>query len=447
MSANTHLSRARLGITLTFALAGALCAVWTVRMPALKQKLDLTDTQLGLEVLGWGVGALITMTLAGRIISRFGSAVILRTALPATAACLALVGLAPTFPLLIAAGLAFGLCFGLVDVAMNTQASTVERGYGRPLMGGMHAGWSLGAVTGGLLGALTALLGLGFTAALGLVAVLSVPAIIAVGPLYLVDLAPDRETGSGASSATGATSDGPVKRRLPLLVYLIGALIFCGYLTEGSVADWSGVYLHDTLGSTQVIAALGYPLFEAAMFAGRVSTDRLTARLDARILLTAAGISSAAAFGLVVAAPSAAVAIIGFALVGACVCVVTPLAFSLAGASAADRPAQAIAVASTMGYSGLLLGPVAIGLIAGASSLHVGYAAVIALCLLIAVGARFLPSGQHIVPSHAAPDASATPGAPTGGPGASAAMPAGMSVSVVTSEPARGSVAEPVCPR
>jgi MFS family permease len=408
MSANSHLSRARLGITLTFALAGALCAVWTVRMPALKQKLGLSDTQLGLEVLGWGVGALITMVLAGRIIGRFGSRPVLRAALPATAACLALVGLAPTFPLLIVAGLGFGLCFGLVDVAMNTQASTVERGYGRPLMGGMHAGWSLGAVAGGLLGALTAFLGLGFTAALCLVAVLAVPAIVAVGPLYLVDLAPGRGAARHLSGGKNgiASGDAPVSRRLPALVYLIGAVIFGGFLAEGAVADWSGVYLHDTLGTTQVIAALGYPLFEASMFVGRISTDRLTARLDARILLVAAGIAGAAAFGLVVAAPTAVVAIIGFALVGACVCVVTPLAFSLAGASAPDRPAQAIAAASTMGYSGLLLGPVAIGLIAGASSLHVGYAAVIVMCLLIAVGARFLPRGQHITASSAEPTAS-----------------------------------------
>lgn len=401
MSANSHLSRARLGITLTFALAGAMCAVWTVRMPALKQKLDLSDTQLGLEVLGWGVGALITMLLAGRVIARHGSRSVLRTALPATAACLALVGLAPTFPLLIAAGLAFGLCFGLVDVAMNTQASTVERGYGRPLMGGMHAGWSLGAVTGGLLGALTALLGLGFTAALCLIAALALPAIITAGPLYLVDLAPGRNVGrvgneSGSKQHHRTPDHATATRRLPTLVFLVGAVIFCGYLAEGAVADWSGVYLHDTLGSTQVIAALGYPLFEAAMFVGRISTDRLTARLDARILLVTAGIAGAGAFGLVVAAPTAIVAIIGFTLVGASVCVVTPLAFSLAGASAPDRPAQAIAVASTMGYSGLLLGPVAIGLIAGASSLHVGYAAVIVMSLLIAVGARFVPRGQHI---------------------------------------------------
>jgi len=397
VSPERRLFRARLGALSTFALAGALCAVWTVRMPALQQKLHLTDAQLGLEVLGWGVGALVTMSLAGRIIGRFGSRRVLRAALPGTAASIALIGLAPAYPLLIAAGLVFGLCFGLVDVSMNTQASTVERRYGRPLMGGMHAGWSLGAVTGGLLGAATALLGLGFTAAMCLVAALALPAILAVGPLYLTETRQPRAgSGASAAAASAAARSARTRPKLPLLVRLFGALVFCSYLAEGSVADWSGVYLHGSLGSTQVVAALGYPMFEASMFVGRLCADRLTLRLGARRLITLAGAAAAAAFALVVIAPTPLVALIGFALVGLGVCVVTPLAFSLAGAAGRDQTERAIASASTMGYTGLLLGPVSIGFISAASSMHVGYAVVIGVCVAIVVGARFVPRGRHI---------------------------------------------------
>lgn len=389
MSPERRLARARLGARLTFALAGALCAVWTVRLPALQHKLQLTDAQLGLEVLGWGVGALISMLMAGRVISRLGSRLVLRLALPGTTVCIALIGLAPNYALLIAAGFVFGLCFGLVDVAMNTQASTVERRYGRPLMGGMHAGWSLGAVTGGLLGAATAVLGLGFTGAMCLVAVLAVPAVLAVGPLYL-----------GESGREPTTTPAAGKRsrvlRLPLLVALFGALVFCSYLAEGSVADWSGVYLRDSLGATEFVAALGYPMFEACMFVGRLCADRLTLRLGARRLLTLGGVATAGAFAVVVCAPVPAVALAGFALVGIGVCAVTPLAFSLAGAAGGAQTERAIARASTMGYTGLLLGPVCIGFISAATSMHIAYAVVIGICVAMAVGARFVPRGRHI---------------------------------------------------
>ena len=385
MSPERRLSRARLGILSTFALAGALCAVWTVRLPALKQKLDLTDAQLGLEVLGWGVGALVTMLIAGRVIGRHGSRRVLRIALPGTAFCLALVGLAPNYPLLIVTGLAFGLCFGMVDVAMNTQASTVERAYGRPLMGGMHAGWSLGAVTGGLLGAATAWMGFGFTGALCLFAVFGLPLTLAVGPLYLPE--------SAADASARATSP---RRRLPLLVYLFGALVFCSYLAEGSIADWSGVYLHDSLGSVQTIAALGYPMFEASMFLGRMFADRLTTWFGARALIMAAGTASAGAFTLVVLAPTPVLALAGFALVGLSVCAVTPLAMSLAGAAGGAETERAIAAASTFGYTGLLLGPVSIGFVSAATSMRIGYAVVIGVCVTIALSARFVPRGRHI---------------------------------------------------
>jgi MFS family permease len=402
VSPERRLSRARLGALSTFFLAGALCAVWTVRMPALKQKLDLSDAQLGLEVLGWGVGALITMLIAGRIIGRHGSRRVLRLALPGTAACLALVGLAPNFTLLIVTGLAFGLCFGLVDVSMNTQASTVERRYGRPLMGGMHAGWSLGALTGGLLGAGTAWLDLDFTAALCLVAALCVPAILAIGPLYLSEGAlPRLATSSAAESAPTAETVSPNgararRPRLPLLVYLFGAIVFCSYLAEGAVADWSGVYLRDSLGATEVVATFGYPMFEASMFLGRMFADRLTVRFGARTLITASGLAAAAAFLLVVLAADPVYALAGFALVGLGVCAVSPLAMSLTGAAGGAHTERAIATASTLGYSGLLLGPVSIGFVSAATSLRIGYAVVIGVCVAIAVGATFVPRARHI---------------------------------------------------
>ncbi|MBR7832722.1 MFS transporter [Actinospica durhamensis] len=428
MSPERRLSRASFGARATFALAGALCAVWTVRMPALQSKLGLSDAQLGLEVLGWGVGALITMLLAGRILGRHGSRRVLRAALPATAVSLALVGLAPNYALLIAAGLVFGLCFGLVDVAMNTQASTVERRYGRPLMGRMHAGWSLGAVAGGLLGAVTAWIGLGFTAALCVVAVLLLPAVLAVGPTYLgadpstgpsADPPTDSHGASDAADPAGSARHQAARRaapkpRLPMLVFLFGALVFCSYLAEGAVADWSGVYLHDTLGATEVVAALGYPMFEACMFVGRMRADRLTLRFGARRLIITAGLASAAAFALVAAAPVPMVGLVGFAAVGLAVCTVTPLVMSLAGAAGGAQTERAIAAASTMGYSGLLLGPVAIGFVSTASSMHLGYALTAGVvCLAIALGGRFVPRGQHIRPVEPAAQPAATAAPPT----------------------------------
>lgn len=397
------LRRARFGTAGTFALAGALCAVWTVRVPALKDKLGVSDGQLGLIVLAFGIGGIATMSLMGRLVARYGSRALLRITVMLSTIAVAAIGLSPNLGTAVAAGLAFGLVFGITDVAMNTQASILEQRYGRPLMAGMHAGWSLGAVTGGLLGALGARAGLGFTQSVVIASVVGLPVAFWLRGTYLPDTpATSRVIGRGAESpATAAeTSKTKARIRLPLGVYVAGAIAFCAFMIEGAVADWSGLYLRDTLGSAEAIAALAYPLYEGAMAIGRLTGDRVTDRFGARAVLTASGVATAGGMALAVAANGTAAGLVGFFLVGVGVCLVVPVAFSVGGAlggSDTTHAGAAIARIGTMAYTGLLLGPVLIGFLADATTLRVGLGVTVALALAVAAGSRLLPRGRHLV--------------------------------------------------
>ncbi|MFB9903458.1 MFS transporter [Allokutzneria oryzae] len=378
--ATTGVARARRSTAATFALVGFVFGVWTVRIPALADRLSLGESAVGFTVFAWGIGALTCMQLTRSVLARSGSRTVLRLAAPAVGLGVLLVSVADSYPVLLAFAVLFGMAFGLTDIAMNAQASTVELAMGRPVMNGMHAGWSAGAVLGGLAGAAAAAAGLGFTPTLALAGALSVPVAVLLGRDYLCD-----PTGTGAGE--------PVRGRvrLPAAVYLVGALCFIAFLIEGSVADWSGLYLRDALGAGDSLAALGYPAFEVAMLAGRLVGDRASARYGARHLLGAAGVGTAGAFVLVVASGSPWSALLGFALVGAAVCVAVPLTFSLAGTVVPQRLAGvAIAQVGALGYTGLLLGPVLIGLVAEASDLRVGMAAVAGLALVISAGAVLL---------------------------------------------------------
>lgn len=382
----------------TFGLVGFLSAVWVVRIPALRDKFSLTELQVGLEVLAWGIGALVAMQCASRLITSRGSHRVLYWAIPASVAGLLVLAAAPNFVWLVAGGLAFGGLFGLVDVAANHQASHLERVGGKPLMGRMHAGWSLGAVIGGLLGSGLAAAGWDFTSSVAAAALIAlVPAAYTISRFL-----PHTEPDSASANALRPS-------RLPRVVLLLGALMFCAFLAEGAVADWSSLHLHDGLGSSEAVAALGYPAFELAMLAGRLMCDRFTQRRGARLLLTGAGLCGAAGFTVFVAAPTAAVAIAGLVLVGAAVCVVVPLTFSLAGLAGGDQSAAAIARAGTFGYCGLLLGPVAISLVAEHSSLRIGFLLLVPVCLLLAVGARILPD-LRVPPSPEIPPLAGTRG-------------------------------------
>lgn len=396
------LLRARTGTFLTFALAGLLCGVWTSRMPALASKFGTSEGEIGIVVLVWGLGALVAMQGLRTVMGRAGSRAVLRVALPLTALSYIGVGFAPTYGVLIAAVALFGMAFGITDIAMNAQASVVEQAYKRSILSSMHAGWSVGAMTGGLIGFATAHFGLGFSATVLAVSLAALPLALLLGPTYLAD-----RPARAASAAAG----GRRRARLPLAVYLVGLLAFIGFMTEGSIADWSGLMLHGELGATQAVAALGYPMFQVAMLIGRVAGDHLRMWVGTRNLLTGAGVGTAVAMTVVVTAPSTAVALIGFFLTGLVVCTVVPTSMSLAGTSAPDQPAAAVAQAGAMGYGGLLLGPVVVGFLADATSLRIGVGVVVLLALMIAAGSRFVPLGADEIGSVRVDEASAK-GAP-----------------------------------
>jgi MFS family permease len=372
------LLRARVGTSLTFALGGLLCGLWVARMPALSAKFGIGSGQVGIVLLTWGVAALVAMQGLRGIISRAGSRRVLRICAPLAAVGAGLVAVAPTYELLLAAVAVFGMAFGVMDVSMNAQASVVERAHGRPLMSGMHAGWCVGAMSGGLFGSLTASLGLSFTQSVLASAIVALPAALLIGPAYLAD------------PAASATAAGGRRQRLPMAVYVLGGLAFLAFMAEGAVADWSGLLLHDELRATEAVAALGYPLFELAMLCGRLVGDRVRLRLGTRRLLIGSGLCTAVAVSVVVLAPSTPIALAGFFLTGSAICTVVPTMISLAGTAAPGRSAASVAQVGAMGYGGLLLGPMVIGFLAERTSLRLGLAIVVVLALTIALGVRFL---------------------------------------------------------
>ncbi|MFC4588302.1 MFS transporter [Sphaerisporangium corydalis] len=363
---------------LTFVLAGLMCGTFTVRIPALADKLGISEASVGVVLLAWGVGALVSMQSMRGVMARAGSRAVLRVGAPLCAASLFGVAVAPSLAWMVVAAALFGMFFGTVDVAMNAQGSTVERAYGRPLMNGMHAGWCVGAISSGLLGTVAISLGVSFTANLVAVALVSAPAAFLLSGGFLPE-----------PVATEPTS-GRARRRMPALVYLLGAIAFGAFMIEGAVADWNGLFLRDTIGAPEAVAALGYPIFEAGMLAARLAGDRLRTAFGARRLIIASGLGTAATFALVISTSSVAVAVGGMVLIGLTVATVSPMAISLAGTATRD-PGPAIAQTGAMGYAGLLLGPVVIGFLTDAATLRVALGITVVLGVFIAVTARFLP--------------------------------------------------------
>lgn len=374
------LRRAHAGVVATFALVGVVNGIVAARLPGLAAKLGLDTGDVGLVILSWGIAATATMQCMRWIVAAVGNRLLLRVGTPLVTVAVGLIALSSSFPLLLAAAAGFGVASGIAEAMMNAQGSLVERRAERPLMNGFHAGWSAGAVAGGLLAVLLAALDVSYTASVLGVTGIAFPLALAVGRTHLDEPAEEEEAAD--------------RRKLPAVVYLIGAVSFLALLLEGLVADWSGLLLARDLNTTQAVAAIAYPVYELATFSGRLFGDRLRMRYGSRSVLTAAGTTSALGVLLVVTAPSAVGAIAGFALTGLAVCIVVPLCMSLAGSVAPGHSDAAIAQVSAIGYAGLLVGPVLIGFVAEATTLRTGIATGIAVALLITAASRRMPHGR-----------------------------------------------------
>lgn len=364
---------ARVAVVVTFLCNGAVFGTWVSRIPDVQMALDLSPGALGTALLAIAIGAFVAMPTTGRLLIRFDSKPITVIGGVAFCALLPMLATAPTFAALTIMLAAFGAANGVLDVAMNAQAVSVERSYRRTIMPSFHASFSLGGLVGAVCGALVA--GQGVSVLAHFVAV-----GIAGTALLLVS------AGRLPPSAVSAESPGMARPVGPLLP--LGVMAFAVLLCEGAVADWAAVYLSSELQLDTGLAPLGYAAFSLAMAAGRLSGDWMARWAGPVPLVRYGGMLATAGLAAAVLLEDPIIAIIGFGVAGLGLSIVFPLIITAAVNTPGFQPGPAVAAMSTVGYTGFLAGPVAIGYIAEASTLRTALLVVVGLAALIAVFSR-----------------------------------------------------------
>ena len=382
---------ARWAVLAVFVINGSYFGAWATRIPAIRDRLDLSDGQLGLGLGCVALGAIVAMPIAGAVAARAGSRRATRAATVLASLGTALVALGPSFGAFLALTLLFGAGMGSLDVTMNSHGVTVERRYGRPILGSLHAGFSAGGLLGGALG--------GVVAALGVDPRIHLAAVAVAGGLVM--LVWSRRFLPSAEDA-GSSSD-PLVVRPPRRLWAMGALAFSGLLVEGACGDWSAVYLRDELGASPGYAAAGFTAFSLAMVVGRASGDRLVEALGPVRLVRAGGAIAAAGFGLALVLGAPAAAVLGFACLGIGVSCIVPLVFRAAGAVRGVPAGVALGAVSSMGYLGLMAGPPLVGGLAELTSLPRALWLLVGLAGIVAALARTARVDAAQAPASAEP--------------------------------------------
>ncbi|HVQ95279.1 MAG TPA: MFS transporter, partial [Mycobacteriales bacterium] len=295
----------RLAVSTLFTLLGFLFGAWVSRIPVVADRVGAGPGLLGLVLLGIAVGSVTTMPFAGRLCQRRSSTRMAVWFGVAGSLSLPVVGLAAQTgsPAVLAASLVLnGALTGSLDVSMNANAVAVIRHVHRPLMPAFHALYSVGGMLGAATGGLAAAAGLPFTVHFGLVGAVGVAATLLVARQLADDpaqpAAPRLHAGPVAAARAAA-------RRLDALLIVLGAITFCSALAEGSMADWTGLFLRDILHTSEGVAAAGFAAFSVAMALSRFGGGFVLARWDAARVVAVGSLLAAAGTVLAVTAPVA----------------------------------------------------------------------------------------------------------------------------------------------
>jgi predicted MFS family arabinose efflux permease len=379
---------AQTALSILFAVDGLTFGTWAALIPFFQRKFDLSNGKLSWALFGMVLGAMISMSVTGQVIARWGSNRIAGPAAIGFAATLAALAVVPTYSVFIAVAVFFGLWKGALDVSVNAQAISVENARQAPIMSGFQGYWSAGglcAATG-----LGVLMKEGLAAAelmTGMAVLLALLSICTLGRLL-----PD--------AADRATRISPAKSKKTTLLLALGGLAFLALFSEGAMFDWSAVYAR-TVGHLSVeLAPFGFAAFALCMATGRFLGDILVARIGPSQTLRLSGFVLVLGIVAAVSIPQWQVILGGFGLVGFGTANIVPVLFGAAGRIEGHHAGSSLATVTTLGYLGFLSGPPLVGFVSAETSLPVALSLVILSGFVIATwGAAIVRKGPKDIGS------------------------------------------------
>ncbi|GAB2942283.1 MFS transporter [Streptomyces sp. NPDC058869] len=369
------LRHGRASLGLSFGVQGVAFALLVTRIPAIQDRYGISDGLLPVFLAAVPILAGAGSVATEKAVARVRPSVVLRWAQPFV--LLALLGVGAgreMWQVAVALGV-FGLAVGALDASMNMLGVSLQRAYGRSIMTGFHAAWSLGGIAGASLAWAGARWELSLLASyLPVVAVL-LPAALIASRWYTEGTGPERKgpegevadgtdaggvAGAGAGSAGGALS---FKLLLPLCLIMTFA-----YIGDSTVSNWSAKYLQDVLGSSEQLATVPYNVYMVTTLLGRAVGDLGVRRFGAVAVVRGGSLLAAGGFAVVAVAPGAWVGMLGFTMLGFGLCVIVPQTFAAAGRMFPGSSDAAVARLNIFNYVGFLVGSPLVGALGDAWS-------------------------------------------------------------------------------
>ncbi|WP_419997001.1 MFS transporter [Streptomyces boninensis] len=346
---DAQLRQARGALGLSFFVQGAVFALLVTRIPAIQDRYGISDGALPIFLAAVPILAGVGSVAAEHLVKRVRPSVVLRWVQPVVCLTLAGVGLGDQVWQAAVALAAFGLAVGALDASMNMLGVSLQRAYGRSIMLGFHAAYSLGGITGASLAWVGAHWDISLALLYGCVVVVLAPAAF-YGSRYYRDAQSER-----AEEAAPEGGSRAYRALLPLCMVMAFA-----YIGDATVSNWSAKYLDDVLHSSEELATVPYNVYMVTTLLGRALGDRGVARWGGAAVVRAGTVLAGVGFAVVAVAPGAWTGMAGFTLLGFGLCVIVPQTFAAAGRLFPGSD-TAIARLNIFNYVGFLVGAPLVG--------------------------------------------------------------------------------------
>jgi fucose permease len=377
----TNLKAWHTSILLYFFVFGLAPAALIVRLPLIRELVDVTTAELGIILLCGSFGAILSVTQAGRLIAKFGTRASI--IFGSTLVLLGLVGQAFAIVNHSAPGyalLAFiaGLGMGIADVGINVDGAAIETASTKTVLPKMHAAFSIGTFIGAAIGTLASRFEVNLLAQMAAIAGVTV-----LLPLFTTKYlsATNGQEDFAAKDSSSAAEPKVAVWRNRTVIYLSIAILGLT-LAEGASNDWLTIALVDDFDQTATMAGVGYAILLGAMTLTRFFGGNLADKFGRVLTLQVCAFTGVAGMLLIILSGNVYVAFVGAAMWGCGVALGFPLLLSAAGEG--ENAARKVAFVASSGYLAFLVGPPLLGFLGQAWGLtNMFY--VIAAFMLIAV--------------------------------------------------------------
>lgn len=376
--------RSTVSVALIFFINGMVFSNWVPRISEVRDRMGVSNSSLGISLLGGGLGGFIGALLVARVVRELRSKTVVVVATAALAGLIPLVAVVPNPATLLLLLTATGFADVQNDVAFNAQGVMIQTRLRKPIMQRLHGMWSLGMVVGGATGLAMSALDVGLGLHLVVVSILMLAAVAwAVGGLLPTDDPHEAEI---------VKPDTRVRTAFGVTV-AIGFMGLALAVIESLPNEWSSVVLNDVFDAGRWKAA-GTAVFAAFMLAGRLSGDHVVMRLGSRRTFDAGVWACLASALLLAIAPVTAVAFVAYAGWGLGVSVLFPQLYEIAAKLPGLSAAHGLGAMTFGQRLGFLVASGSVGAIADLTNFRVTLVGLTSLATMIVFVARRRTSGH-----------------------------------------------------